>query len=93
MVDVQFQRKLATPITLATLRKHSNGALQGLALFKRGNRLSITPVSAAHWKFILSLEWRATCRKVACRASRELQTVQRITLDVRIIAMKMRKKQ
>ena len=45
-----------TPITLATLREHSNGALKGLALLKRGNRLSITPVSAAHWKFILSLE-------------------------------------
>ena len=26
-----------------------------LALLKRGNRLSITPVSAAHWKFILDL--------------------------------------
>jgi predicted RNA-binding protein with PUA-like domain len=38
------------------LRKHSNGALHGLALLQRGNRLSITPVSAAHWKFILSLE-------------------------------------
>lgn len=56
MVDVQLQRKLAHPITLATLRKHSSGALHGLALLQRGNRLSITPVSAAHWKFILSLE-------------------------------------
>jgi predicted RNA-binding protein with PUA-like domain len=55
MVDVRFERKLRTPITLATLREHSNGALKGLALLKRGNRLSITPVSAAHWKFILSL--------------------------------------
>jgi predicted RNA-binding protein with PUA-like domain len=56
MVDVQLQRKLKRAVTLATLRKHSNGALEGLALLKRGNRLSITPVSAAHWKFILSLE-------------------------------------
>ena len=56
MVDVRFERKLAAPITLATLRKHSNGALKGLALLQRGNRLSITPVSAAHWKFVLSLE-------------------------------------
>lgn len=56
MVDVQLQRKLKRPITLATLREHSNGALEGLALLKRGNRLSITPVSDAHWKFILSLE-------------------------------------
>jgi predicted RNA-binding protein with PUA-like domain len=56
MVDVQLQRKLQRPITLATLREHSDGALRGMALLQRGNRLSITPVSAAHWKFILSLE-------------------------------------
>jgi predicted RNA-binding protein with PUA-like domain len=56
MVDVRFERKLAAPITLTTLREHSNGALKGLTLLQRGNRLSITPVSAAHWKFILSLE-------------------------------------
>jgi predicted RNA-binding protein with PUA-like domain len=56
MVDVRFQRKLRRVITLAELRKHSNGALAGLALLKRGNRLSITPVSAAHWKFVLTLE-------------------------------------
>ena len=56
VVDVRFERKLAAPITLATLREHSNGALKGLALLQRGNRLSITPVSAAHWQFILSLE-------------------------------------
>lgn len=56
MVDVQLQRKLKRTITLATLRGHANGALKGLALLARGNRLSITPVSDAHWKFILSLE-------------------------------------
>jgi predicted RNA-binding protein with PUA-like domain len=56
MVDVQLQRKLKRPITLATLREHSDGALKGMALLQRGNRLSITPVSAANWKFILTLE-------------------------------------
>ena len=56
MVDVQLQRKLKQPITLDTLRTHADDALRGLALLKRGNRLSITPVSDAHWKFILSLE-------------------------------------
>jgi predicted RNA-binding protein with PUA-like domain len=55
MVDVQFQRKLRRPITLATLREHADRGLKGLALLRRGNRLSITPVSAAHWKFILAL--------------------------------------
>jgi len=55
MVDVQLQRKFRSIITLATLREHENRALKGLALLQRGNRLSVTPVSAAHWKFILSL--------------------------------------
>jgi predicted RNA-binding protein with PUA-like domain len=55
MVDVQLQRKFRNTITLATLREHENRALQGLALLKRGNRLSVTPVSAAHWQFILEL--------------------------------------
>jgi len=55
MVDVQLTRKLARPITLAALRNHSTGALKGFALLRRGNRLSVMPVSAAHWKFILAL--------------------------------------
>ena len=56
MVDVQLQRKLQHAITLETLREHADNELRGLALLKRGNRLSITPVSDAHWDFILSLE-------------------------------------
>jgi predicted RNA-binding protein with PUA-like domain len=55
MVDVQLQRKFRSTVTLAMLREHEHGALRGLALLKRGNRLSITPVSAAHWKFIVAL--------------------------------------
>ncbi len=56
MVDVRLERKLARPITLAQLKEYADGPLKGLALLKRGNRLSITPVSDAHWKFICSLE-------------------------------------
>ena len=55
MVDVQLERKFASTITLATLRERAERELRGLALLKRGNRLSVSPVSAAHWKFILSL--------------------------------------
>jgi predicted RNA-binding protein with PUA-like domain len=55
MVDVQLQRKFRNTVTLAMLREHADGALKGLALLKRGNRLSVTPVSSAHWKFILEL--------------------------------------
>lgn len=55
MVDVKLERKFRRTITLATLREHETSALKGLALLKRGNRLSVLPVSDAHWKFILDL--------------------------------------
>jgi predicted RNA-binding protein with PUA-like domain len=56
VVDVQLKRRLKRIITLDELRQHETSELDGMLLLKRGNRLSITPVSAAHWKFILSLE-------------------------------------
>ncbi|HUL12607.1 MAG TPA: EVE domain-containing protein [Methylococcaceae bacterium] len=54
MVDVQFMRKLKRTITLTELKELSD--LEGLALIRRGNRLSVMPVSEAQWNFILSLE-------------------------------------
>ena len=56
VVDVQLKRRFKRVITLDELRKHETRELDGMLLLKRGNRLSITPVSDAHWKFILSLE-------------------------------------
>jgi predicted RNA-binding protein with PUA-like domain len=56
MVDVQLKKALARPISLEELRAHANKELKGMALLRPGNRLSITPVEAAHWKFILALE-------------------------------------
>jgi predicted RNA-binding protein with PUA-like domain len=56
VVDVQLKRRFKRVITLDELRKHENRALDGLLLLKRGNRLSITPVSEGHWNFILALE-------------------------------------
>jgi predicted RNA-binding protein with PUA-like domain len=56
MVDVQLKRRLARTITLAELRAHAGKELRGMVLLRPGNRLSVTPVEAAHWKFILSLE-------------------------------------
>jgi predicted RNA-binding protein with PUA-like domain len=55
-VDVQLKRRLAHTITLAQLRAHARRELAGMALLRPGNRLSVMPVTAAHWKFILSLE-------------------------------------
>ncbi len=54
-VDVTFERKLARTIALAELKEHT-GALDGLPLLRKGNRLSVMPVAKAHWDFILSLE-------------------------------------
>lgn len=53
-VNVQLVNKLTHPITLATLRQHSE-PLADLALLKRGNRLSITPVTPEQWHYILAL--------------------------------------
>ncbi|MBX3655529.1 MAG: EVE domain-containing protein [Ramlibacter sp.] len=49
LVDVQVLRKLPT-ITLPMLR--GNPALADMVVLKKGNRLSITPVSAEHWKLL-----------------------------------------
>jgi predicted RNA-binding protein with PUA-like domain len=49
LVDVQAVRKTRL-LALPELRAHP--ALADMILLKRGNRLSITPVSAAHWKVI-----------------------------------------
>lgn len=56
MVDVQLQRKTKRLIPLAELRKYSDGALSDFALLRRGNRLSVLPVSVEHWHFILGIE-------------------------------------
>jgi predicted RNA-binding protein with PUA-like domain len=54
-VDVRLKQRFASVLTLDTLREHADGKLAGMLLLRRGNRLSVTPVEAAHWRFILSL--------------------------------------
>jgi predicted RNA-binding protein with PUA-like domain len=55
MVDVELVRRLRKPIALATL--HANAkSLGDLLILKRGNRLSIVPVSAEQWHAVLALE-------------------------------------
>ena len=53
-VDVGFGRKLARVITLDELK--TMDGLDDFALTRRGNRLSVLPVSSAQWKKILSVE-------------------------------------
>ena len=54
MVDVRYERHLARPISIVELREYPQ--LEGMQLLRKGNRLSITPVSQEHWSFILDLE-------------------------------------
>jgi predicted RNA-binding protein with PUA-like domain len=56
MVDISYERKLKNIITLSELRKYSDAQLNDLTLLRRGNRLSISPVSTKEWRFISSLE-------------------------------------
>lgn len=53
-VDVKFVRKLKRVIPLAELKAHPE--LAGMPLLRRGNRLSIMPVTQKEWDFILGLE-------------------------------------
>jgi predicted RNA-binding protein with PUA-like domain len=54
-VDVRLKQQITPLLPLATLREHASTALQTMLLLRRGNRLSITPVSSAEWKFIQHL--------------------------------------
>ncbi len=54
MVDVRYVRKLKRTITLAELKTHTE--LSDLPLLRRGNRLSVMPIDAAQWNYILALE-------------------------------------
>ena len=55
MVDIQYRRMLKRIISLSELKQHAD-QLEGFALTRRGNRLSVMPVTKAHWDYILSLE-------------------------------------
>ena len=52
LVDVKLVRKTRL-VSLAEMREH--GELAGMATLRRGNRLSITPVTPAEWMFIEKL--------------------------------------
>ncbi|EIM03643.1 MULTISPECIES: EVE domain-containing protein [Rhodanobacter] len=54
LVDVKFVKKLKRTISLDELK--NDPALTDMPLLRKGNRLSVMPVDAAHWKYILALE-------------------------------------
>ncbi|MEM7517456.1 MAG: EVE domain-containing protein [Planctomycetota bacterium] len=51
-VDIQAVRALPEEVSLEALR--GNPKLDGMELLRRGSRLSVQPVSAAHWRAVLS---------------------------------------
>lgn len=54
MVDVGYKRKLKRTISLNKLKEQSE--LGDFALTRRGNRLSVLPVTSEQWQLILALE-------------------------------------
>ncbi len=54
MVDVGFERRFARTVTLQEMKTFAE--LQDMLVLRRGNRLSITPVTANEWRFILHLK-------------------------------------
>ena len=55
MVDIRYVRHLRRTISLTELKTHA-AALGDFPLLRRGNRLSVMPVSGAQWTYILGLE-------------------------------------
>ncbi len=54
MVDVQYQRNTRRVITLSELKQRKE--LQDCPLLRKGNRLSIMPITRPQWDLILQLE-------------------------------------
>jgi predicted RNA-binding protein with PUA-like domain len=54
-VDVGYVRKLARTISLAELKEHAQ-QLGDFPLLRRGNRLSVMPVTQSQWDYVLALE-------------------------------------
>src|SRR5580698_1019396 len=53
MVDVGFVEQFARPVTLAEMRAEPR--LTGMALLKRGQRLSVQPVMPHEWNIVLEM--------------------------------------
>lgn len=53
MVDIQFKSKFIQPISLDQLKGHPE--LEEMLVLRRGNRLSVTPVTNNEWEFITTV--------------------------------------
>jgi predicted RNA-binding protein with PUA-like domain len=57
MVDVGFVEEFARPVTLAEMRAEPR--LTGMPLLKRGQRLSVQPVTSQEWDVVIELSRRS----------------------------------
>jgi predicted RNA-binding protein with PUA-like domain len=55
MVDVRLERQFVSLVTLDELRAYVAGPLKSMVLLRKGNRLSVMPVTKSEWQFILGL--------------------------------------
>jgi predicted RNA-binding protein with PUA-like domain len=56
LVEIRYLRHLTRTIALTELKDHADGPLADMPLVRRGNRLSVMPVTAQQWSFMLGLE-------------------------------------
>lgn len=54
MVDVKLVKKFPRIITLKELKQHSK--LKSMLILRKGNRLSITPITKEEWKVIVEMD-------------------------------------
>lgn len=57
LVDVRFRKRLPRVLSLDEMRNHAE-ALGDFPLLRRGNRLSVLPVTAAQWTYLNALAKR-----------------------------------
>jgi predicted RNA-binding protein with PUA-like domain len=55
MVDVKLKQRFSRVISLDELRAHATKELKDMVLLRPGNRLSVMPIDAKHWRFITSM--------------------------------------
>ena len=55
MIDVRLDRQFARVVTLDELRAYAAGPLRNMIVLRKGNRLSVMPVTTSEWRFVLGL--------------------------------------
>ncbi|MGH8161352.1 MAG: EVE domain-containing protein [Gammaproteobacteria bacterium] len=53
VVEVEFDERFTPPVLLQQLREEES--LADLVILRRGNRLSVTPITSLQWKYIVKL--------------------------------------